>query len=80
MGVSELCYIAMTHTYSLLYFECVRPIKGLHVWSQRGVWHVCVCVCVCANCVCFVAIETFLPLFFSAEVWGDATEAGDVIS
>ena len=52
MGVSELCYIAMTHTYSLLYFECVRPIKGLHVWSQRGVWHVCVCVCVCVQTVC----------------------------
>lgn len=41
-------------------------------------WHVCVRVC--ANCVCFVAMETFSPLFSSAEVWGDATEAGDVIS
>lgn len=51
---------------------CVFP----RVWSHRGVLYLCVCV----RAVCFVAMETFSVLFFSAEVWGDATEASDVIS
>lgn len=42
-------------------------------------WRTCVSY-LCAHTVCLVAMETFLLLFSSAEVWRDAVEAGDIIS
>lgn len=76
----------VTHMFSLcilLYvgmFVCVSvcvPLMAI-VFSHSMVY--CVCVCVRVHTVCFVAMVTLSALFFSAEVWGDATEAGDVIS
>lgn len=77
-----LCYISWWwRTYFLLHFALCVCVP--HSWPMCSVtaWCVvCVCEFVCVCDVCFVAMETFSVLFFSAEVWGDATEAGDVIS
>ncbi len=72
-------FLVVTHIFSLLHFDlfaCVYVSCPATLFT-----HSMVClVSVCVGTVCFVAMETFSILFFSAEVWGDTTEAGDVIS
>lgn len=75
MCVEEMTRLCL---HKLLYLGddaqiCVCPINGQYVGLQR----------VCVQQVCFMCALSLWKhslLFFSAEIWGDATEAGDVIS